>query len=452
MKWENFTAPRVAALKCAAGKKQTIFWDGKSPGLGLRVTSMGSKSYIFETSLHGKTLRITIGDISTYSLYKARDEANNYKTQTNKGIDPRQVRADALQAKRAGEATQREAEAAKVHADAVAQAKRDLIARDAWDDYLAYPRPTTGKKKWGTQHRVDHAIAANPGGLECKIGGRNAKPAPLASLLAMPLHAISSQVVADWLARECQSRPTFAHNCFRKFRTFIGWCAKHPHYSAIVDAECCHTDSVKDLTPESKTKEGDCLQREQLADWFDAVRKISSPVIAAYLQALLITGARRGELEILKWEDMDFRWGSMTIRDKIDGFRTIPLCPYLASILNALPHQSEWVFSSPTAESGHITEPRIAHTKALSVAGLPHISLHGLRRSFGTLSEWVEAPIGVVAQIQGHKPSALAEKHYRRRPLDLLRMWHCKIESWMLSQAKIEFSEANLHSTLRVVV
>jgi hypothetical protein len=38
----------------------------------------------------------------------------------------------------------------------------------------------------------------------------------------------------------------------------------------------------------------------------------------------------------------------------------------------------------------------------------------------------------------GHKPSAIAEKHYRRRPLDLLRMWHCKIEAWILDQAGIE--------------
>ena len=42
-----------------------------------------------------------------------------------------------------------------------------------------------------------------------------------------------------------------------------------------------------------------------------------------------------------------------------------------------------------------------------------------------------------MAQIQGHKPSALAEKHYRRRPLDMLRMWHDKIEVWMLEQAEI---------------
>jgi hypothetical protein len=38
----------------------------------------------------------------------------------------------------------------------------------------------------------------------------------------------------------------------------------------------------------------------------------------------------------------------------------------------------------------------------------------------------------------GHKPSAIAEKHYRRRPLDLLRVWHTKIEGWILEQAGIE--------------
>ena len=84
-----------------------------------------------------------------------------------------------------------------------------------------------------------------------------------------------------------------------------------------------------------------------------------------------------------------------------------------------------------------IQEPRIAHNKALTAAGLPALSIHGLRRSFGTLVEWVECPAGIAAQIMGHKPSATAEKHYRRRPLDLLRMWHVKIEGWILEQAGI---------------
>jgi len=36
----------------------------------------------------------------------------------------------------------------------------------------------------------------------------------------------------------------------------------------------------------------------------------------------------------------------------------------------------------------------------------------------------------------GHKPSAIAEKHYRRRPIGLLRLWHEKIEVWILEQAE----------------
>jgi len=37
----------------------------------------------------------------------------------------------------------------------------------------------------------------------------------------------------------------------------------------------------------------------------------------------------------------------------------------------------------------------------------------------------------------GHKPSATSEKHYKRRPLDMLRMFHVRIEAWFLSEAGI---------------
>ena len=73
-----------------------------------------------------------------------------------------------------------------------------------------------------------------------------------------------------------------------------------------------------------------------------------------------------------------------------------------------------------------------------------------MRRSFGSLSEWVECPVGIVAQIQGHNPSATAEKHYRVRPLDLLRMWHTKIEKQILEFGGLEQPE-ELQEGLRVV-
>lgn len=142
----------------------------------------------------------------------------------------------------------------------------------------------------------------------------------------------------------------------------------------------------------------------------------------------------------------------MTIRDKVDGLRIIPCTPYVAYLLGTLPRRSQWVFGAEDEVAPKIADnANYNHRRALSAAGLPHVSLHGLRRSFGSLSEWVECPAGVVAQLQGHKPSATAEKHYRVRPLDLLRRWHEKIEAWILKQAEVQFDRANGLPKLKVV-
>jgi integrase len=440
----KFTAGRVEAFNCESDKHSSFLWDSVAPGLGLRATPSGSKSYIFQAKLRGQVIRTTIGTPAAWTIAEAQAEAVRLRVLINRGQDPRQIKADSLaqeqaerRAKAAAEAAAQAEQAALEQQKSAEETKQRLLARTAWDAYLAAPRA-----KWGAQHRADHLIAASEGGLKTKIGEGTTKAAPLASLLKLPLYAITPAVMQEWLIAESATRPTFAHNSFRKFRTFIRWCAKQPQFQDVTHVNCCLTDEVKDIVPVSRTKEGDSLQREQLPAWFDAVRKIRNPVISAYLQGLLITGARREELARLRWEDVDFQWRSLTIHDKVDGLRVIPLTQYFLSLLVALPRRNQWVFSSPTAADGKLAEPRIAHTKALAAAGLPHVSLHGLRRSFGTLCEWVEMPSGISAQIMGHKPSALAEKHYRRRPIDLLRKWHDLIEKWMLEQAQVEFEPA----------
>lgn len=49
----------------------------------------------------------------------------------------------------------------------------------------------------------------------------------------------------------------------------------------------------------------------------------------------------------LRWDDMDFQWLSMTIRDKVGGERTIPLMPYVAHLLAALPRTSGFSQAPP---------------------------------------------------------------------------------------------------------
>ncbi len=439
---KNFTAEMVASCQCKAGKSQTIYWDAKTTGLGLRVTSAGAKSYIFETSLNNKTIRITIGDVRTYSIKAAQVEATNLKAMTDKGIDPRQVKADQIANDEAKAKAKKDAESAKLLQDK----HESLILGKVWPLYIEARR-----KRWSAWSIRDHENIAHPGGVKKLRGKGLTEAAPLASLLYVRLSDLTGMRIAEWLAREAETRPTRAALAFRLLSGFINWCDSQVEYAGLIPNGACKVQQVRDELPSSNTKEGDCLQREQLELWFSAVKRMRNGIQSAYLQSLLITGARRRELAELKWEDVDFQWLSMTIRDKVEGERTIPLTPYVASLLQSLPRRGEWVFSSMASKSGHIEEPTDAHKRALVSAGLPDLSIHGLRRSFGSLAEWTETPAGVVAQIMGQKPSAIAEKHYRRRPLDLLRMWHVKIEAWILEQADIVMSPEQIKQPIRLI-
>lgn len=451
----NFTADRIARFSCDASRKQAIYWDAKTPGLGLRVTAKGAKSYIFEKQLHGRTIRITIGDVRTWSIAKAQAKATELKALTDQGIDPRKL------------AIQQRVESDREHAEQ--KAKSALVA-DLWSDYIAYQKDKMGRpniergKKWGDRHLSDHEQMAQVGGMPKKRGAGLTVAGVLRPLLDMQLADMTADVLRDWLRKESETRANKARQGFESFRAFWRWCATRPAYKEFIDADLVEDKELRDEVPGRRAKEGDVLEKEQLKVWFQAVKALSSPVLRVYLQALLLTGARREEMAALKWADVEFKWDNLTLHDKVDasGERTIPLTPYFKSLLQQLKRlndtpppkhrilngklievelsdwsPSPWVFSSPTAADGKLSDPRRAHNRALDAAGLPHVSLHGLRRSFKTLAEWVEMPTGVVDQIQGHKPSATAEKHYKRRPLDLLRMWHTKYEQWILDQAGI---------------
>ena len=425
-----------------ADKGQAFLWDTDAPGLAIRATPSGIKAFVFQAKLDGRDIRLTIGDSRAWNLEEARAEARRLATLIDQDQDPREVKKEKAAA----------AESKRVES-------RRLVATvgEAWSAYL-----DARKVKWSARHLSNHEALAKQGGEPRTRGRRPGEPAttmsgPIFPLLALKLSALDADTVKAWLVQETQRGPGQAAQAYRALRAFVGWCAEHKEYAAATHAEACTAQAVRELAPTVGAKKDDVLQREMLRPWFEAVGRIHNPTIAAYLRALLLTGARRDELAGLTWDNLDFQWKAIRIHDKVKGERVIPLTPYVASLLIALPRRKNkegvllpWVFSSPTAANGRIQEPRIAHVHALQAAGLPHVSLHGLRRSFGSLAEWTETPVGVVAQIMGHAPSALAEKHYRDRPLDLLRMWHVRIEAWILEQAGIQQPE-EVNSGLRLV-
>ncbi|CAE6768686.1 hypothetical protein R69619_03739 [Paraburkholderia nemoris] len=432
----KFTAARVRDFVCQPDRQQSFLWDSEAVGLALRATAKGAKAYVFQARLAEREMRVTIGAQKDWDVAHAREEARRLQRLLDAGKDPRVEKAAAMQA-------EREAAEAKR-----AAAQRDVLTvGEAWEAYLHHLRTSISpktKKARSARYLADHEALAAPGGEQLKRGKGKTVRGPLASLMALRLSDLTAARVAAWLDTEAATRPTNAAHAFRLLRAFMTWAADHDAYAGVVDTDACTSRKVTGQVPQSKAKPGGVLQREQLHSWFAAVRQLDNPIHSAYLQAVLICGGRREELAHLRWRDVDFTWNTLHLRDKVETEvgRIIPLPPHLRSLLACLPRVNDWVFSSVTAASGRLQEPRYAHDKALAAAGLPHLTLHDLRRSFKTLSEWCELPAGITAQLMGHKASALVERHYTRRSVDLLRVWHVKFEQWLLTEAKIEFDPA----------
>ncbi len=433
-----FTAGRVSGFKCPPEKKQAFMWDATAPGLGLRATPAGKPAYVFQSVYQGKDLRITIGSPAAWSIPDAQAKARELQRLIDEGKDPRDLKRDAL----AAQAERRAAAAAKA-----------ATVGEAWAVYLEARRP-----RWGDRHYNEHLLLVKAGGVASKraAGGVTA-PGILHPLMALALRELTAPVIEAWAARETQTRPAAARLAWRCLKAFLSWCAEQPEYAPVLSsANPAKTKKARESLGKAGVKQ-DALLKEQLPAWFAAVGQQQNPVVAAYLQTLLLTGARAGEVLGLRWDDVNTKWRGLTIRDKdaskggADGVRVIPLTPYVWHLLQALPRRNEWVFSSASAEGGRIVIARNNHHDACAVAGIEGLTIHGLRRSFKSLTEWLEIPAGVVAQIMGHKPSATAEKHYTVRPLDLLRVHHERIEGWILEQAGIPFDAKTQPGALRVI-
>lgn len=432
----RLTIPKVEAFVCPPDKDQAFLWDSDTPGLGLRATARGARAYVFQGRFQGKPLRITIGSPDVWPLNNrtdragagakvlhvgAREEARRLQSLIDSGRDPRIVAA----ASAAADVAAREA------------GRRQAVAvGEAWAAYL-----TDRKPHWGARHYSDHEALAHAGGDDKKKRGGKGKtvPGPLADLMAEKLSALDSERLETWAAKEAAIRPARARLGLRLVKAFLGWCATHKDYREAVKPEAAKSKRIREKLGAAERRQV-VLQKEQLPAWFEAVSRLSNPVISAYLQFMLLNGPRPNEPLAMEWEDLNFQWRTIRIRDKVEGERVIPMTPYTAHLLQGLPRRNQWVFSSPKSASGKLVEPGDAHDSACDAAGLPRITLQGLRRSFATLSEWVETPAGIAAQIQGHAPQGIREQNYVRRPVDLLRVWHDKIETWILNEAGVKFT------------
>ena len=426
---------------CPADLPFVLVRDTDKKGLRLRVTKAGGKHWQFETRIKGKLFTRALGEWPTISIDDAKAEAHRLRGLTEKGTDPRE-----------GERQQDAAKAAAIAA-AAAQLEAAKVAAvtvgDIWPQYLTEGKPKR-REAWKPRYRADLEAMAAPGGVKKVRGQGLTRSGPIFPLLELPLSQVNEDTLKAWHDREAKDGLHQAARALMMFRGFLRWASSKPDYRAMTDRDAGRAAAILDTLPSTKgSKRKDCLEDAQLPGWFAGADTLGNRTIATYLKALLLTGSRREEMAGLRWADVDFRWNRLTLADKVNDTRIIPLSPYLAQLLATLPRLNDFVFAGKSA-SGHIEEPRSNFTKVNQHAGVTKLTIHGLRRSFSLLGESAGAPGGAIAQIMGHSPDSIAES-YRPRSVDALRPYLAQIEAHILERAGVTFVADVESGKLRVV-
>jgi integrase len=334
------------------------------------------------------------------------------------GVDPRKI--------------DRDKEAVRQERAAV-EAARALTVGDIWPLYLETGRPKR-REAWKPRYLSDLATMASVGGEPKKRGIGLTRTGPLYPLLSLPLAKVDEDVLKAWYDREAVAGKHQAARALMMFRGFLRWCSARPEYRALTDRDAGRSAAILENLP-SNTRRTDALESAQVQSWWSAVEQLPNRSASVYLRALVLTGARREELAALTWANVDFQWRKLTIADKVEATRTIPLAPYLLRLLDSLPRTANYVFAS-TGKTGRLVDARSSHSKALQSASIKGLTIHGLRRTFSLLGEAAGAPAGAIAQVMGHKPSATAEG-YRPRSVDALRPFLAQIEHHILLLAGV---------------
>lgn len=415
----SLTAGAIDRLICPAGKQQAFLRDSEAPGLRVRVTAAGAKSFVFESKLNRQTIRRTIGDVKAWGIEQARAEARRLAVAIDGGIDPREV--------------DRQQDAARA-AEKAAEMAEAITVGTVWPIYLDQGRPKR-REAWKPRYRADLVAMASPGGEPKKRGQGVTRPGPLFPLLALPLASIDEDVLKVWFDQEAKAGRHQATRALMMFRGFLRWCSGRPEYRSLTDRDAGRAAAILEDLP-TNTRRTDVLESAQMRGWWAEASQLPNRTAGLYLQALLLTGARREELAALTWANVDFQWRKLTLADKVGTTRTIPLTPYLAQLLATLPRVNDFVFAS-TGKTGRIVDVRSSHERVLRSVGIEHLTFHGLRRAYKQRGRSV-VPHGAVDQIQGHRPSGTADG-YAILPIDDLRPFAERIEAHILELAGVQF-------------
>lgn len=154
---------------------------------------------------------------------------------------------------------------------------------------------------------------------------------------------------------------------------------------------------------------------EQFAAYLKAIEEEPDQDAAALLKVALFTGMRKGALFGLRWDDIDFEKGFITLRGEVakkGKTERIPLNEHTRNTLEKLPKVCEYVF--PGKNGGQRKVFAVIARRVRERAGLPSSfrPLHGLRHTFASaMASTGEVQLYTLQQLLTHNSPLMTQRY-----------------------------------------
>jgi len=357
------TLTKDAIAKLATPEKGRAYhYDTRQPSLAVCVLPSGKRTFYLVRWANGVGHKIRIGPFPGTTVEQARRKARKLSTDLDAGVSPNAERR---------------------------AVRQGLTLQALFDDFLElHAKPH--KRTWPEDKRQFDSL--------------------LTALKGRKLSAIKRTDLANLHAKVGKKHGHYAANrmlsLIRKVFNFAesrGWEGRNP------------ATGIQRFKEKSRDR---FLSRDELRRFLMALADEPDELFRDFFLTLLFTGARRGNVQAMAWDDLSLDRGLWRIPDeksKSGDVMLIVLVPEAVQILERraeTANGSPWVFPAHS-RTGHVVEPRKAWLAILERAEITDFHIHDLRRTLGSWLASAGVSLPIIGKALGHKSLAATQVYAR---------------------------------------
>lgn len=359
---ESLTEKRVASLE-ATGERLDIS-DAACPGLWLRVTANGVRTFSIRYRANGRLARYTIGSYPTLTLKLARIEAFSLFTRIRAGEDPRHRKMDAR-----------------------------IIGKHVTVAFIVdHYRDALAKRVRQKKYTSGHALEIE----------RRLKAEVVPKLGERPFESVTRNTIKQLLDGIERRAPRVAGHVYYDLCVLYKWALRENMIAA---------SPMLGIEPPPKPEARErVLSTEELRRIWAATETGST--YATIIRLLMLTAARRGEVTSAEWSEFDLVRGMWIIprsRTKNKREHRLPLSSLAVDTLTSWQRSelsgARYLFPARTNDDdGGLTFSGFSRSKRRldKQSGTTAWTVHDIRRTVATCLAEMATPPHVIERILNH--------------------------------------------------